>query len=373
MDFRSIFETVLAEYPQAPHEPLKDHALAAQIRKDWPEQITNWLGELWPEEDLTAQGTRFVGSWAYVPWLAILDQSLTDSTQHGIYVVMAFAEDGSRVALSVGQGVTNATRKELAANRNTILEGLDLPEGFNPGPLPAGSLGVSSPAQNYEHAMVAYRLYERDALPDSSTIEEDVRAATECLLNILQSDENRALYEESTEPVKGLSQMVGASQHVWVIAPGRQANKWDMWLSEGIATVGWDGTENLNEYSSREEILPDLTALFGKKKPTNDALTLWSFAHVMQPGDLVLAKLGRREILGWGIVTSDYRYEKDRSSHRHVRDVDWRATGSWHLACAHRPAASIRTTRSLPVPIRACRSMSMCPAAPRAPSRYSMG
>jgi MoxR-like ATPase len=244
---------------------------------------------------------------------------------------MAFAEDGSRVALSVGQGVTNATRKELASNRSKILEGLDLPAGFNPGPLPAGSLGASSPAQNYEHSMVAYRLYERDALPDSSTIEEDVRAAIECLLNILQSDENRALYEEPAEPVKGLSHMVGASQHVWVIAPGRQANKWDMWKSEGVATVGWDGTENLNEYTSREEILPDLTTLFGKKKPTNDALTLWSFAHVMQPGDLVLAKRGRKEIIGWGVVTSDYRYQADRESHRHVRDVDWRATGSWHL------------------------------------------
>ena len=331
MDFRSVFERVLTEYPEAKNAPLKDHPLAAQIRKEWPEQITAWLEEQWPEEDLSGQGTRFVGSWAYVPWLAILDHSLTDSTQHGIYVVIAFAEDGSRVALAIGQGVTNATRNELAKNRSAILKGIDLPEGFDPGPLPEGSLGTSSPARDYELAMVAYRLYERDALPDSLMIEEDLRAATECLLDILQSDENRALYEESTQPVKGLSQMVGSNQHVWVIAPGRQANKWSMWRTEGIGTVGWDGTRDLNNYSSREEILPDLTALFGKKKPTNDALTLWNFAHVMQPGDLVLAKRGRKEIIGWGIVMSDYRYEEDRDSHRHVRDVDWRATGSWHL------------------------------------------
>ena len=50
MDFRSIFERVLTEYPDAKNAPLKDHPLAAQIRKEWPEQITAWLEEQWPEE-----------------------------------------------------------------------------------------------------------------------------------------------------------------------------------------------------------------------------------------------------------------------------------------------------------------------------------
>ena len=93
MDFRSIFESVLTDYPVAKTSPLRGHPLAARIRTEWPNQLNEWLDQQWPDEDLAAQGTRFVGSWAHVPWLAILDQSITDSTQHGIYVVVLFAED----------------------------------------------------------------------------------------------------------------------------------------------------------------------------------------------------------------------------------------------------------------------------------------
>lgn len=331
MDFRSIFESILCDYPAARTTPLKGHPLAARIRKEWPEQIDEWLNQQWPDEDLIAQGTRFVGSWAYVPWLAILDQSITDTTQHGIYVVVLFAEDGSRVSLGIGQGVTSTSRKKLTENTRKILGSVELPKGFRAGPLPEDTLGTSSTAGDYQQAMVAYRLYERDSLPDSASIVNDIQNATEYLLNIAQIDEVRALYEDETSMIPDTSRIAGTTQRVWILAPGRGANKWEMWQSDGISTVGWDGTENLKNYSSRDEILPILTSLFGKKKPTNDALTLWNFANAVEPGDLIFAKRGRTEIIGWGLVTSDYRYEEERDSHRHVRDVEWRATGSWML------------------------------------------
>ena len=45
-------------------------------------------------------------NWADVPWLAILDPSITRSTQRGYYVVYLFSIDMKRVYLSLNQGMT---------------------------------------------------------------------------------------------------------------------------------------------------------------------------------------------------------------------------------------------------------------------------
>jgi len=44
-----------------------------------------------------------------------------------------------------------------------------------------------------------------------------------------------------------------------------------------------------------------------------------------------LAK-GRREIAGFGVVKSNYRYEQQRETYKHVLDVEWQKSGSWPTA-----------------------------------------
>ena len=328
MNFRDIFATVLAEYPQAKTTPLKKHPLAAKIRKKWPTEIGAWVDENWPGKNLMVTGTRFVGSWAYVPWLAVMDQRLTNTTQHGLYVVISFAEDGSRVSIGLGQGVTSSTQKILGDNLKKIHATLDLPEGFKPGPLPSGSLGESNSARGYEPAIVAYKLYEKQSLPENAQLEGDIRQCIDHLISLVDLDEIRAIYSDDTTSRMPSVGDNAQGQKVWILAPGQGAKLWDEWKSEGIGALGWDGTDDLSLYSSREEILP---VLFGKANPTNDALALWSFSNVVTPGDLVFAKRGTTEIIGWGVFESEYRFEQERSTYRHVRDVDWRGSGSWTL------------------------------------------
>ena len=52
----------------------------------------------------------------------------------------------------------------------------------------------------------------------------------------------------------------------------------------------------------------------------------------MKPGDWIFAKKGRREIVGFGIVRSDYRFDPERQHFKNVRDVEWQKTGSWPTA-----------------------------------------
>src|SRR5438132_229246 len=50
------------------------------------------------------------GNWARVPWIALLDERNTTTTQSGVYCVYLFREDGSGVYLCLAQGVTEPQR-----------------------------------------------------------------------------------------------------------------------------------------------------------------------------------------------------------------------------------------------------------------------
>ena len=59
------------------------------------------------------------------------------------------------------------------------------------------------------------------------------------------------------------------------------------------------------------------------KSYKNDGLAVYQFAHVMQVGDVVIAKKGNSTYLAYGVVVSDYRYEDRSNEHNHIRNVMW--------------------------------------------------
>ncbi len=121
--------------------------------------------------------------------------------------------------------------------------------------------------------------------------------------------------------------------NVWLVAAGDGGHQWQTFQSEGVVSIGWDELGDLSRYGSRDAISADLVKLYGSGRiPMNDSLACWQFSHEMQPGDVVIAKQGRRQLLGYGTVRSAYRHESGRQSHRNVRSVDWDRTGPWTLA-----------------------------------------
>ena len=111
----------------------------------------------------------------------------------------------------------------------------------------------------------------------------------------------------------------------WLIAPGAGARLWGECLESGIVAIGWDDLEDLSEHESREAMQRALieSGMEGISSPS--LLAVWQFGHEMKIGDVVLAKRGRRDILGWGLVTGDYAYDPERAEFRHVRTVEWHA------------------------------------------------
>lgn len=121
--------------------------------------------------------------------------------------------------------------------------------------------------------------------------------------------------------------------HDWVYSPGAQASFWDEFYQRGIMALGWDAVSDLRRYDSREDVQNVLQNDREEEKPaSNDSLALWSFAHDMQPGDVVYVKQGRHVLLGRGVVVSDYRYDPSRQTYRHVRDVKWDRKGRWTIS-----------------------------------------
>ena len=117
-------------------------------------------------------------------------------------------------------------------------------------------------------------------------------------------------------------------RRVWLYAPGRRAERWGELYEERLAAIGWDDLGDLSGMSM-DQILERLKEVYGESNPTNTARACHEFANAMGPGDLVFAKRGRQEIVGFGTITGEYRHDPERSSYMNVRRMRWDGRGAW--------------------------------------------
>jgi len=177
-------ETALRDYPGARRGPFTGTHPINSVFHDLVQllQSSAFVKEF---PTLRVRFSTGQGNWARVPWIAILDDRNTTTTQSGVYCVFLFREDGSGVYLTLAQGVTEPQRRlgaaegkaELRARARTVRASLGLLEdaGFSltddidlhTGP------GLGS---DYEVSTIAYKLYEREYVPDDSILSEDLSA-----------------------------------------------------------------------------------------------------------------------------------------------------------------------------------------------------
>lgn len=116
----------------------------------------------------------------------------------------------------------------------------------------------------------------------------------------------------------------------WLYAPGENARKWDEFYDSGIMGLGWDNLGDLNDYDSKERITEKLQELENTTSHKgNDTMANYDFKEGISIGDIIIAKKGRKEYIGYGIVTSDYFYDKTRTDYQKCRNVDWKKKGVW--------------------------------------------
>ena len=144
------------------------------------------------------------------------------------------------------------------------------------------------------------------------------------LIDQPKEDPQKAGENSKTEPV--------SHKRYWLYSPGENAELWEKFYSEGIMALGWDDLDDLNNYPDKASIvkrLQELNETTGSKK--NDATANDEFHKSMAIGDIVFVKKGRTELLGYGIIDSDYYYDSSREKYKHCRKVDWIKKGVWPL------------------------------------------
>lgn len=121
--------------------------------------------------------------------------------------------------------------------------------------------------------------------------------------------------------------------HYWLYSPGEGAAMWDSFRSQGIMGLGWSELGNLTSYGSKEEIRAKLRETSSNdSSQRNSALAVWQFLHEMEPGDVVFAKRGMKQVIGRGIVEGGYEYDSKDKEYPHHRSVKWTENGSWKIS-----------------------------------------
>lgn len=131
------------------------------------------------------------------------------------------------------------------------------------------------------------------------------------------------------------------TQRYWLYSPGDGAVKWDKFHKMGVMGLGWPEIGDFAQYSSKEEMKSAMKTRIDPDRPyKNAAHATWQFANELKPGDIVFVKKGVHQIVGRGIVTSDYFYDPDADvEYPNLRKVNWTHKGTW----PHPGQAAIKT------------------------------
>ena len=143
-----------------------------------------------------------------------------------------------------------------------------------------------------------------------------------------------AYLTNTTNPEDGPDGGIGDSDikttHYWLYSPGHGAEMWDEFYKKGIMAIGWSYLGNLKEFSEKDEIRLKLQEINNNdSKFFNDVHALWQFTNEIKEGDIIFVKKGMTEIIGRGVVESDYQYDKSLGHYPNFRKVKWTHKGNW--------------------------------------------
>lgn len=119
--------------------------------------------------------------------------------------------------------------------------------------------------------------------------------------------------------------------HYWIYSPGEGASMWDEFYNAGIMAIGWGEIGDLKNFKTKGDIKIKMKETFGSNLSyTHAAHATWQFANEMKIGDVIFVKNGTQQLVGRGVVTSDYEFDPNRKDeYGNIRKVNWTNKGQW--------------------------------------------
>jgi hypothetical protein len=192
----SYFEKTVNEYENArKNEPIKGHELGDLFRHDMPDLVSKYIDYFsdFKANNYEIKGSIGMGRWAKVPWLAILDEEITTTTQEGVYVVYLFSEDMERIYLTFNQGVTNTSKEELQTTRDNLRQELNMQKMKIDNEMDLASGGTG---KKYEQSTIGDILYSADEIINQRISEQKLRDDLFYLMSVYKSYKKKYIYEE---------------------------------------------------------------------------------------------------------------------------------------------------------------------------------
>lgn len=179
-----LLGTALAQFAQARQGPFRETPELWSAMNAVQARLAD-MAPVASRPDILVKWSLGKGVWAKVPWIALLNQRVTTTTQEGLYVAFLVAEDLSRICLTLIQGMTSlvdehgrsgAARAMIgkAAEVRSSLTDLQA-AGFTLG----GDLDLKTEgwrAKNYEAATIAYLELSTDTLPTDNELTKALEA-----------------------------------------------------------------------------------------------------------------------------------------------------------------------------------------------------
>ena len=160
-------------------------------------------------------------------------------------------------------------------------------------------------------------------LKDYSITEKEIKYLKDKIINL---EEYQNLLDEQVNTIRK------EIKNYWLYQPGENARFWDEFYEKSIIGLGWDDLGDLSLFESKEKIVQELQTIYetdSSKK--NDTTANWDFYKNMSVGDIVFIKKGKRKLLGYCEILSDYIFDPSREEYTSVRNVRWIKTGEWNL------------------------------------------
>ena len=277
------------------------------------------------------------GAKSASPYIAICDRTITTSTQKGIYVDFIFKSDMSGFYLTIDQGITNIKErygnkvaKEKAKQAAELFRSMisDL-KGFESG-LVSDHTKSGSLEEGYENTRVIAKYYNANSYSNDVVIED-----LKNIMNIYEEIIGRLSGKSYDEIIEELDDSNSYNQNdsvqYWTYSPGENASQWEYCIKNNKMVIGFDEIGDLKAYSSREELKNKLSEIYEKENQPNNTSACDDFVNKINIGDIIIAKIGQKQLLGYGIVTGDYYYDNNRDQYRHTRNVEWKKIGRWDI------------------------------------------
>ncbi|MED1603287.1 MrcB family domain-containing protein [Alkalihalophilus marmarensis] len=203
----ALFKKVLNEYLTSRQQPFGKHEMGSLVRRE----IRGEIEQLpFIDENYSVVGSVGQGNWAVVPWVAIMNEKITSSTQRGYYIVYLFSEDMQRLYLTFAQGVTETTREQMRVIKEEIRSTISMDSKVKKDD--GIDLGQSKRARDYVESVAAYIEYQSDNLPVEEELVSDLHkmisyyeeymAKTEVTsTNYLKQGEDNSLVQEQHIPL----------------------------------------------------------------------------------------------------------------------------------------------------------------------------